>query len=48
MLALWVSVQGNVGSEANDVSRNQNSQNKECSLHVGKTSALKFTAAKQV
>jgi phosophoadenylyl-sulfate reductase (thioredoxin)/thioredoxin-dependent adenylylsulfate APS reductase len=29
-----VSAQGNVGSEAHDVGRNQNPENKECGLHV--------------
>jgi len=37
-VALRVSVEGNVGSEAHDVSRNQNPANKECGLHVRSTS----------
>jgi len=39
-----VSAQGNVGSEAHDVSRNQNPEDKECGLHVGKIMPLKKAA----
>jgi len=37
-VALRVSVEGNVGSEAPDVSRNQNPEDKECGLHASDTS----------
>jgi hypothetical protein len=42
MLALWVSAKGNVCREAADVSRSQNASGKECGLHVGKSTPLKF------
>ncbi len=45
---LWISIKGNVCRKAVDVSRSQNAEGKECGLYVGKTSALKFTAAKQL
>ena len=35
-----VSVQGNAGSEAHDVSRSQNPENKECGLHVSQGSKV--------